>query len=183
MTNGLAGLFVRVLNEGHLEENMTLTRIENPHPKWTLEYISKTLYGEGDRKHMLMGWAQWARSKKELEELCALVELGWYEWKGEAQWLLDRWGRADVMIKPTEKIVHKNQVDEQAISWLSTSQTKIDEWMKLSFMYVNRDDRVTTSSSSLLLLLSQYQEQLTNMMTIVVVGLAWFGFRSVGGYP
>jgi hypothetical protein len=77
---------------------MELVRVASPHPKWTLEYISLTLYGEGDRKDMMRGTAQWVREKEELVELCALEQLGWYEWKAEAQRLLDQWGGSDVTI-------------------------------------------------------------------------------------
>ncbi|KAG7351795.1 MOSC domain containing protein [Nitzschia inconspicua] len=103
-SHGLAGWFVRVLQSGTIEEGTRLVRVANPHPKWTLEYISKTLYAEVDRKHFIMCTAQWARSKEELEELCALPALGWYEWKAQAQSILDRWGRADVMVEPNKII-------------------------------------------------------------------------------
>jgi MOSC domain-containing protein YiiM len=99
LSHALAGWFVRILEGGKIREGMKLVRIENPHPKWTLEYISRTLYAESDRTRYLMCKAQWARSREELEELCALESLGWFEWKAEAQWLLDRWGRKDVMVK------------------------------------------------------------------------------------
>jgi MOSC domain-containing protein YiiM len=91
MTHGLAGWFVRVIKPGTIWEGMELVRVANPHPKWTLEYISLTLYGEGDSKHMMCGEAQWARGKEELIELCGLEQLARYEWKAKAQGLLDRW--------------------------------------------------------------------------------------------
>lgn len=72
-------MFVRVLRKGHLEDGMELIRVEHPHPKWNMEYVSTALYAEGDKKHMLMTWAQWARSKEELEELCALPAFGWHD--------------------------------------------------------------------------------------------------------
>ena len=81
MTKGMAGWFVRVLQDGELEDGMELKRVEHPYPKWNLEYVSRALYAEGDHRHMLMGWAQWARSKRELAELCALPALGWYEYR------------------------------------------------------------------------------------------------------
>ena len=102
MTHGLAGWFVRVLQAGDILEGMELVRVEQPHPKWTLEYISNTLYGQGDRKHMLTCRAQWTRSKAELEELCALEELGWMDWKAEAQRLLDEWEILDSVVRKSD---------------------------------------------------------------------------------
>lgn len=85
---GLGGWFARVLNPGELRHGMKLTRTSCPHPKWTLAYISQALYGEGPPSYMASSWAYWVGDKKELEELCNLEQLGRYEWKDEAEWIL-----------------------------------------------------------------------------------------------
>jgi hypothetical protein len=87
--NGLGGFFARVLQAGELSEGSKLVRTQNPHPKWTLPYISQSLYGEGPSAKMAAGWPYWVKSKRELEELCAVEQLGRYEWKDEAQYILD----------------------------------------------------------------------------------------------
>ena len=102
-TNGLAGWFARVLKAGDVRDGMTLVRIARPHPQWTLANTAKALYGECyDNQYHNLCWAQWNRSKQELEELCALEAFGWHEWKEEAQWLLDRWDLTQVWRKEKE---------------------------------------------------------------------------------
>eukprot|EP00550_Attheya_septentrionalis_P011094 CAMPEP_0198302870 /NCGR_PEP_ID=MMETSP1449-20131203/56590_1 /TAXON_ID=420275 /ORGANISM="Attheya septentrionalis, Strain CCMP2084" /LENGTH=462 /DNA_ID=CAMNT_0044005343 /DNA_START=250 /DNA_END=1638 /DNA_ORIENTATION=- len=91
MTNGLAGFFTRVLEEGELQDGMRLVRTSHPHPKWTLSYISMALYGEGGRRRLMKGEAYWAREESELRELCNLKELGVSEWKEEADYILEYW--------------------------------------------------------------------------------------------
>jgi hypothetical protein len=88
---GLGGWFARVLVAGELRDGMKLIRTAHPHPKWTLTYISHALYGEGPKKHQLMGRAYWNRDIKELKELCGLKQLGRYEWKEEAEYILEHW--------------------------------------------------------------------------------------------
>jgi len=83
-TNGLAGWFTKVLVGGELRDGMTLVRTKHPNPKFTLAYISKAMYGEGDSKQLALGKAHWKRSKKELLEIIALRELAHYQWKEEA---------------------------------------------------------------------------------------------------
>ena len=90
MTHGLAGWFTRVLKCGELRDGMRLVRTKHPHPKWTLSFISQTLYGEGDRKALVMCKAHWSRSKKELVELIQIPELGVCEWKEEAEKILEK---------------------------------------------------------------------------------------------
>eukprot|EP00592_Proboscia_alata_P005802 CAMPEP_0194375482 /NCGR_PEP_ID=MMETSP0174-20130528/24025_1 /TAXON_ID=216777 /ORGANISM="Proboscia alata, Strain PI-D3" /LENGTH=355 /DNA_ID=CAMNT_0039155729 /DNA_START=65 /DNA_END=1129 /DNA_ORIENTATION=+ len=90
-TYGLAGWFTRVLEAGELENGMVLVRTSSPHPKWTLEYISMALYGEGSERFMSRNWASWARDVGELRELCSLKQLAKYEWYNEAQYILDKW--------------------------------------------------------------------------------------------
>ena len=102
-TNGLAGWFARVLQAGEVRDGMTLVRIARPHPQWTIANTAKALYGECyDNQYMNLCWAQWNRSKQELEELCGLEAFGWHEWKEEAQWLLDRWDLTQVWRKEKE---------------------------------------------------------------------------------
>jgi MOSC domain-containing protein YiiM len=83
--NGTSGWFARVLSAGELREGMTFTRTTHPHPKWTLPYVYKALYGEGSRLDALMNKATWHRSRDELEELMALPQLAEYEWKVEVR--------------------------------------------------------------------------------------------------
>ncbi len=86
--NNLAGWFARVLVAGELTEGMKFVRKEHPNPKWTLDYVHKALYCEGNRRQLMMRIASWNRDRKELEELIALPQLGEYEWKAEARILL-----------------------------------------------------------------------------------------------
>jgi len=83
--NILAGWFARVLVAGELREGMKFIRKAHPNPKWTLTYIHKALYGEGNRLQMLMNVSSWNRDREELEELIALPQLGEYEWKVEGR--------------------------------------------------------------------------------------------------
>lgn len=87
--NGLGGFFARVLEAGELQEGSKLVRTAKPHAKWTLPYISESLYGEGPKSYKASGWAYWVKSKQELAELCAVEPLGRYEWKDEAQYILE----------------------------------------------------------------------------------------------
>ena len=80
MTHGLAGWFARVLTYGELRDGMRFVRTKHPNPKWTIPFISKALYGEGDRKDLMMCKAHWVRSKKELIELINIPELMRYQW-------------------------------------------------------------------------------------------------------
>ena len=88
---GLGGIFARVLEEGELKEGMQFVRTANPHPKWTLANVCKSLYGEAPRAFALKNWAFWSRSKEELEELYSIEQLGCYEWKDEVQYILQHW--------------------------------------------------------------------------------------------
>ena len=91
--NGLGGFFARVLVAGELRDEMAFVRTSHPHPKWTLAYISEALYGEGPKTYLMASWAHWQRSKEELKELCKLEQLGLYEWKEEAEYILQHWKR------------------------------------------------------------------------------------------
>jgi hypothetical protein len=86
---GLGGWFARVLVPGELRHGAKMVRTSCPHPKWNLAYISQALYGEGPPSYMASSWAFWVKDKKELEELCNLKQLGRYEWKDEAEWILN----------------------------------------------------------------------------------------------
>ena len=88
---GLGGIFARVLEQGELKEGMRFVRTANPHPKWNLAEVCKSLYGEAPRDFSVKNWAYWSRSKEELEELCNLKQLGEYEWKQEAEYILKHW--------------------------------------------------------------------------------------------
>lgn len=96
-SRGLAGWFTRVLAEGELEDGMELVRTSHPHPEWTLEEVSRAMYGgegktatgaEGARA-MSHGVASWGRSRRELRRLLEVEELGVYEWREEAEKLMD----------------------------------------------------------------------------------------------
>ena len=88
---GLGGIFASVLEEGELKEGMQFVRTANPHPKWTLATLCKSLYGEAPGTFALNNWAYWSRSKEELEELYRIEALGCYEWKDEVQYILKHW--------------------------------------------------------------------------------------------
>jgi MOSC domain-containing protein YiiM len=89
---GLGGIFTRVLEQGELKEGMRFVRTANPHPKWTLANVCKSLYGEAPRDYSVKNWPYWSRSKEELEELNGLKQLGDYEWKYEVEYILEHWG-------------------------------------------------------------------------------------------
>lgn len=92
-TYGLGGFFARVLVAGQLNDGMKLVRTQHPHPKWTMEYVSMTLYGEGPRKFQLKNHAYWSRDIKELKELCELEAFARYEWRDEAKYVLKHWNK------------------------------------------------------------------------------------------
>jgi len=86
--NCLAGWFARVLIAGELRDGMKFIRKTHPNPKWTLTYIYKALYWEGNHRESLMNVCSWNRSRSELEEMISLPQLGEYEWKVEGRALL-----------------------------------------------------------------------------------------------
>jgi len=86
--NCLAGWFARVLVAGELRDGMKFIRKTHPNPKWTLTYIYKALYWEGNHRESLMNVCSWNRSRSELEEMISLPQLGEYEWKVEGRALL-----------------------------------------------------------------------------------------------
>lgn len=81
----LAGWFARVLIAGELREGMEFIRKAHPNPKWTLTYIHKALYGEGNDLESKKNVSSWNRDREELEELIALPQLGECEWKVEGR--------------------------------------------------------------------------------------------------
>ncbi|KAL3919373.1 MAG: hypothetical protein SGILL_003785 [Bacillariaceae sp.] len=168
MDRGLAGWFVRILEEGHLEDGMELVRVEHPYPKHNLEDVSKALYGEADRTWQLMTWAQWARSKEELEELCANPAFGWYEWKAEAQWLLDRWGRPKIMTKAW-RAAEEEKRRRSPIHILSTAVSSTVPTQQLEVVI-----------QSLQRFPVRVQKAYTQFVAVLVVGLAWMGLRALG---
>jgi len=93
--NCLAGWFARVLVAGELREGMKFTRKSHPNPKWTLTYIYKALYGEGNRLQSMMNASSWNRDRAELEELIALPQLAEYEWKAEGRKRLMQFDKVD----------------------------------------------------------------------------------------
>eukprot|EP01062_Namystynia_karyoxenos_P002608 TRINITY_DN1091_c0_g1_i1.p1 TRINITY_DN1091_c0_g1~~TRINITY_DN1091_c0_g1_i1.p1 ORF type:complete len:439 (+),score=123.38 TRINITY_DN1091_c0_g1_i1:83-1318(+) len=82
---GLAGWFARVHSEGTLAEGDTLVVRERPNPSWTVERVARVIYGKAARtaKYEMIG--SWNGTDQELEELAALPELGWIEWRGRAR--------------------------------------------------------------------------------------------------
>ena len=69
---------------------MSFIRTKHPHPKYTLTYLCKVLYSEGNRMQLAMGKAHWTRSKNELIEITKLPQLANFEWKDEAIKLLEK---------------------------------------------------------------------------------------------
>eukprot|EP00588_Corethron_pennatum_P011217 CAMPEP_0194282338 /NCGR_PEP_ID=MMETSP0169-20130528/22944_1 /TAXON_ID=218684 /ORGANISM="Corethron pennatum, Strain L29A3" /LENGTH=694 /DNA_ID=CAMNT_0039027621 /DNA_START=110 /DNA_END=2194 /DNA_ORIENTATION=- len=88
--HGLGGWFVRVVHEGELRDNMRFVRVSNPHPKWTVPYISKVLYNEGSVVQKAMNTAHWVRGREELEEIVNIPQLAGYEWKDDVKVLLKK---------------------------------------------------------------------------------------------
>lgn len=156
MSEGLAGWFVRVLEPGTIQDGTKLVRTQNPHPKWTLRYVSHALYAEGDRKHFLMGWAQWARSKEELAELCSLPAFGWHEWKAEAQWLLDRWGQKGVMVEPEMRV-------------FTPPSATISSSSKSTRLVLGSSDSFYTAR----IVPSHLRKRFSYMIAAAIFGLAW----------
>ena len=90
LAKNLGGWFARVLIAGELREGMKFVRTSQPNPKWTLDYINKALYGEGNRFRTLACKASWSRTRCELQELINLIQLGEYEWKEEAREIAEK---------------------------------------------------------------------------------------------
>lgn len=112
MTNALAGWLTRVLVPGELCEDMTLVRTRNPNPKWTLTFISKVLFSEGNRIQLGCGIAHWARDDlAELIELINLPQLGHYEWKEDAEELL--WKELQKEKESLDEIIESDNYDHQ----------------------------------------------------------------------
>mmetsp|Transcript_13343 Transcript_13343/g.29369 ORF Transcript_13343/g.29369 Transcript_13343/m.29369 type:complete len:447 (-) Transcript_13343:104-1444(-) len=114
LTNGLAGWFTRVLVEGELVQGMKLVRISqiadllNPAAEeeerlWSLTELSKALYGEGPKRKQMLNYAHWKRDWDQLEQLAYSEVLGAYEWRDEAEWLVEEEGpdeNVEVTLKP-----------------------------------------------------------------------------------
>ena len=132
LPNCLAGWFARVIVGGELRDGMRLTRKIHPNPKWTLPYITKALYGEGNRLESMMHKASWNRDRAELEELISLPQLGEYEWKVEGRIMalkldgIDPWtvrpDLIDPQIDPT-KVEDDIQISPQIVVNKTSVQT------------------------------------------------------------
>lgn len=85
-----------------------------------MEYVSKTLYGEGPKRFLMKNEAHWSRSKEELQELCQLQAIGRYEWRDEAKYILRKW-----------KKYHPEEEDK---SCNALSVLKMDNFLLLPFM-------------------------------------------------
>jgi len=109
--SGLGGFFARVLVAGELRDEMKFIRTKHPHPKWTLAYISGALYAEGPKTYLMAGWAHWQRSKEELKELCEIEQLGLYEWKEEAEYILKYWHK----YRPEDKKAKKKKKSRNTV--------------------------------------------------------------------
>ena len=84
---GLAGVFLRVLQEGDVQAGDQIFLLERPHPKWSLDKVSYFLYGHDVA---VMRYAQrgiltseWMGTRAELRELAALEPLGLTNYKEE----------------------------------------------------------------------------------------------------
>ena len=83
LTNGLAGWFCRVINEGIISENDTFELIDRVHSGWSLTKISKMMYGNGNYKIQSACKVKWIDSIDELDKLINCSELAFCEWKEE----------------------------------------------------------------------------------------------------
>lgn len=166
-TRGLAGWFARVLRPGEVCDGMILKRKAHPYPKWNLAEVSMALYGECyDPKYTNLCWPQWNRSKEELEELCSLEQFGWYEWKEEAQWLLDRWDKIQNEKKATiandtkKKMEHASAIKQEANTRSMASTFPHDVW---------KDSRFNVQASTglcMMFLLARNWESLASLATL-----------------
>jgi len=69
-----------------------MARIAQPHPTWTLTRVATALYGSSNnRMKYLSCKPNWGESIETLRELVALEQLGDYEWREEAEELLEQW--------------------------------------------------------------------------------------------
>lgn len=105
---GLGGWFARVLTSGELRHGMKLIRTSRPHPKWNLQYISFAMLGEGPTMHLASAWPYWVRDQGELEDLINLKELGNYEWKDEATWMLNHFNQYSSRDERTRDTLSEN---------------------------------------------------------------------------
>lgn len=81
-----------ILNVPQLEDGMKLERISQPHPTWSLTRCAFALYGATKNRRAYMScYASWDESLKTLREFVALEQLGDYEWKQEAEYVLENW--------------------------------------------------------------------------------------------
>ena len=95
LTRALGGWFARVLVAGELRDGMRLTRDKHPNPKYTLTYISKLLYSEGNPAILARSVPHWERGKRELSELSALPQLARFQWRNEVMKLLTKIEKAE----------------------------------------------------------------------------------------
>eukprot|EP01065_Artemidia_motanka_P003811 TRINITY_DN11818_c0_g1_i1.p1 TRINITY_DN11818_c0_g1~~TRINITY_DN11818_c0_g1_i1.p1 ORF type:complete len:408 (+),score=99.19 TRINITY_DN11818_c0_g1_i1:60-1283(+) len=80
---GRAGWFARVLSFGTLQEGDTFRVETRKHPAWTLDRISKLVYGKSARTAKYdTKLADWCGSDAELDEMVELKDLTVYEWRG-----------------------------------------------------------------------------------------------------
>ena len=125
---GLGGIFARVLEEGELKEGMKFVRTANPHPKWTLANVCKSLYGDVPRAFAIKNWPFWSRSKEELEELDSIEQLGGYEWKDEVQYILENWSWYQKYKKTGGKGMKLLEDDVEAEGQMDKSMQESDNW-------------------------------------------------------
>jgi len=90
LTHALGGWFARVVIPGELRDGMRLVRNKHPNPKYTLTYLTKVLYSEGNSVQLARGLPHWERSKKELRDLSVIPQLANFEWRNEATKLLNK---------------------------------------------------------------------------------------------
>jgi len=83
LTNGLAGWFCRVINEGIISENDTFELIDRLYPDWSLAKVSKMIYGNGNYKIQSACEVEWIDSLDELDKLINSDEFAYCEWKEE----------------------------------------------------------------------------------------------------
>eukprot|EP01004_Peranema_trichophorum_P005344 NODE_4205_length_1207_cov_37.009225_g3706_i0.p1 GENE.NODE_4205_length_1207_cov_37.009225_g3706_i0~~NODE_4205_length_1207_cov_37.009225_g3706_i0.p1 ORF type:complete len:248 (-),score=28.14 NODE_4205_length_1207_cov_37.009225_g3706_i0:275-1018(-) len=92
LRTGLAGFFLRVITEGYLREGDLLVLHSRPYPGWTIERISRLLYGESG----LSGKSKWTGTYKELKEAAAIKQMSPLHWRDD---VLEHYKQQQIIVK------------------------------------------------------------------------------------
>ena len=101
-SNGLAGWFFRVIEEGTMKIGDRIVLRERIHPKWNLYRISNLMYCETNLSYEI---PRWTGTDEEIEEILNLKELGIFRWK-------------EVLMKFVE------QREERELKWIEKEKRK-----------------------------------------------------------